>query len=86
MKEQKSLRGRLVEFIIKHFIESNLFTRYNDDIKDILQSELDMNLKFETEVHDIKAESEHTTGKIYFKDEKGEPRIVDFAICVGSKN
>ena len=81
--ENKSYRGMLVEVIVKSFIEKNLFESA-DGLKEILQERLNLNLKFETNVSDIETKNEHTFGKIYFEDENGVVRIIDFTITGNS--
>jgi hypothetical protein len=77
--ENKSHRGMLVEVEVKSFIEENLFEPV-DGLKEILQERLNSNLKFETNVSDIETKNEQTFGKIYFQDENGVYRVVDFTI------
>ena len=69
----------LVEVEVKSFIEENLFEPV-DGLKEILQERLNSNLKFETNVSDIETKNGQTFGKIYFEDENGVYRVVDFTI------
>lgn len=81
--ENKSCRGMLVEVIVKSFIEENLFEPV-DGLKEILQERLNLNLKFETNVSVIENKNEHTFGTIYFEDENGIVRVIDFTITGSS--
>lgn len=81
--ENKSIRGMLVEVIVKSFITDYLFDSV-DELKEILQERLDLNLKFETNVSDIENKNEHTFGKISFEDENGVIRVIDFTITGSS--
>ena len=63
--ENKSYRGMLVKVIVKSFRERYLFDM-TDNLKEILQERLDLNLKFETNVSDLKnriiVQKEHFDG------------------------
>lgn len=83
MENEKSYRGMLVEVIVKSFIEENLFESV-DDLKQILQDQLNLNLKFETNVSNIETKNGQTFGKISFDDESGIVRVIDFTITGSS--
>ncbi len=78
-KLEKSYRGMLVEIIVKSFTEHYLFDVV-DNLKEILQEQLNLNLKFETNVSDIESKNGQTFGKISFEDENGLIKVIDFTI------
>lgn len=75
----KSYRGKLVEVIIKTFIENNPFELVENS-KENLQDILDLNLKFHTKVSDIEIKNGITLIQIYFDDENGNGKVVDVTI------
>lgn len=79
--ENKSYRGMLIEVTVKSFIKDYAFNS-KDGLKEILQDKLNLNLKFETSTSEIEVEEKNgfTYGEIYFKDEDGTPRVLDFTI------
>lgn len=77
--ENKSIRGMLVEVIVKSTLEENLFESI-DGLKEILQERLNLNLKFEANVSDVENKNGHTFGQISFGDESGVIRVIDFTI------
>jgi len=77
--ENKSIRGMLVEVIVKSFITDYLFDSV-DELKEILQERLNLNLKFETNISNIESKNEYTFGKISFEDENGLIKVIDFTI------
>jgi hypothetical protein len=81
--ENKSIRGMLVEVIVKSFITDYLFDSV-DGLKEILQDKLDLNLKFDTKISEIETKNEYTFGKISFEDEDGLIRLIDFTITGSS--
>lgn len=83
MENEKTYRGMLVEVIVKSYIKENLYESV-DGLKEILQERLNLNLKFETNVSDIETKNGQTFGKIYFEDENGVVRIIDFTITGSS--
>ena len=68
-----------MEIIVKSFTEHYLFDVV-DNLKEILQERLNLNLKFETNVSDIESKNGQTFGKIYFEDENGLIKLIDFTI------
>jgi predicted RecB family endonuclease len=81
--ENKSIRGMLVEVIVKSFITDYLFDSV-DGLKEILQEKLNINLKFDTKVSEIENKNEYTFGKISFEDEDKLVRLIDFTITSSS--
>jgi hypothetical protein len=81
--ENKSIRGMLVEVIVKSFITDYLFDSV-DGLKEILQEKLHLNLKFDTKISEIGTKNEYTFGKISFEDENGVVRVIDFTITGSS--
>ncbi len=81
--ENKSIRGMLVEVIVKSFITDYLFDSV-DGLKEILQEKLHLNLKFDTKISEIETKNEYTFGKISFEDEDGLVRLIDFTITGSS--
>jgi hypothetical protein len=81
--ENKSIRGMLVEVIVKSFVTDYLFDSV-DGLKEILQEKLDLNLKFDTMISEIETKNGHSFGKISFEDENGEVRVIDFTITGSS--
>jgi hypothetical protein len=77
--ENKSYRGMLIEVIVKSFIKDYAFDS-KDGLKEILQDKLNLNLNFETSISEVEEKNGFTYGGIYFKDEDGTPRVVDFTI------
>jgi hypothetical protein len=76
----KTLRGRLVEVIVKTVIENINFNFFDkEEIKTNLMRNLDSNLNFSTQV--ILAESsDFLMGQIKFSNEKGELTLMDFHV------
>lgn len=83
MEKEKNYRGMLVEVIVKSSISDYLFDSV-DELKKILQEKLDLNLKFNTKVSEIENKNEHTFGKIFFEDESGMVKAIDFTIIPNS--
>jgi len=81
--ENKSIRGMLVEVIVKSYIRNYLFDSVNG-LKEILQEKLNLNLKFDTKVSEIETKNEHTFGKISFENENGVVGVIDFTITGSS--
>jgi hypothetical protein len=81
--ENKSIRGMLVEVIVKSFITDYLFDSV-DGLKEILQEKLNLNLKFDTKISEIETKNEYTFGKISFEDEDRLVRLIDFTITGSS--
>lgn len=79
----KSYRGMLVEVIMKSFTKNYLFSVV-DNMKEILQSKLDDEFKFETKVSDIQSIGNNIIGNISFMDENGRIRVLDFVITSNS--
>lgn len=79
----KSYRGMLVEVIMKSFTKNYLFSVV-DNMKEILQSKLDDEFKFETKVSDIQSIGNNIIGNISFIDENGRIRVLDFVITSNS--
>jgi len=77
--DKKSYRGILVEDIVKSCIANNLFGSI-DQLKEILQEQLNSNLKFKTIVSNIETKNGHTFGKVFFDCEDGNMRAIDFTI------
>lgn len=85
--QNKSLRGQLIEVIIKQtLIDSNyLFENHDnknnyDDLKNLLQEKLSLNLKFETAVSDAEERKGDISYQIIFSNEKNTKEIVHFTI------
>jgi hypothetical protein len=81
--ENKSIRGMLVEVILKSIITDYLCDSVYG-LKEILQEKLDLNLKFDTKISEIETKNEYTFGKISFEDENGVVRVIDFTITGSS--
>ena len=79
MENEKTYRGILVEVVVQSYIKENLFESVNN-LKEILQERLNSNLKFKTSVSEIEIKNGHTFGEIFFEDENGVIRIIDFTI------
>jgi L-2-hydroxyglutarate oxidase LhgO len=77
--ENKSCRGMLVEIILKSVFEKNLFD-FVDKLKEIIQEQLNLNLKFETEVSDIENQNGKLFGTVSFKEENDLTGIANFTI------
>jgi hypothetical protein len=77
--ENKSYRGMLVEIIVKSFTEQYLFDVV-DNLKEMLQEQLDMNLKFKTNVSNIESKNGQTFFIVSFKDENGLVKAIQSTI------
>lgn len=77
--ETKNYKGMLIEVFIKSFITDYiLYPKIR--LKQILQEKLDLYLKFETKVSDIETNGGYIFYKIYFDDENGKTKVIDFTI------
>jgi hypothetical protein len=79
--QTKSIKGMLVEVIVKSTIEGNVLEYYKV-LKDILQENLNSNLKFYTNVSIIMIDDITLNGQVQF-DNNGEPTVIYFTVISG---
>ena len=77
--EIASLRGKLVKQIVMDFCDKSPFIFF-DDVEKLLQTSLDLHLKFETKISDLKQDNNFSHGSISFEDENNIIRVVSFTI------
>lgn len=77
--ENRTKRGRLIEVIVKDCIEDNLFG-IPEDLEKCLQDMLQSNLNFETTTSEVKIINQITYGEVYFENEDGKKRALNFSI------
>ena len=80
----KSLRGKLIEDITKHYLQNQAFD-YVVELQRNLQNFLNSNLTFETKVSVITVNKssvceDMTSGNIYFKDENNIESSISFTV------
>jgi hypothetical protein len=65
-----SNNGKLIEKILDRYLKENVF-KLTSEFKESLQENLNLLLKFETKVSDIKNENGITFGAVNYKNENG---------------
>jgi hypothetical protein len=81
--ENKSLRGKIIDVIVYDTIEKNIVSTI-DEFKEILQNELNSNLKFDTVVSEIRTVDNYSIGKITYNDENYITRVNIFTVETNS--
>lgn len=78
--DELSMRGRLVEEVLKSYVHEHAwdFVSKNEDEK--IKLELNKHLSFETTVKKVENKNKRTFTQIYFEDEYGIKRAIDFTV------
>jgi len=79
-----SNNGKLIEKILDRYLKENVF-ELTSEFKESLQENLNLLLKFETKVSDIKNENGITFGVVNYKNENGVDSVMDFTITHNDK-
>ena len=79
MNTKRSVKGILIENIIKSFLEDNLYENVNK-IRINMQKKLRSNLEFETVVSKFELKNGHFFGHISFNDENNEKKLLHITV------
>lgn len=75
----KSNRGLLIEQEVTKYAQQNMFNTIVE-LKESLEESLNLNLKFNTEVSNIRNENGFISGQVNFKNENNIDSVIDFTI------